>query len=106
MPLTTRCRVINGTAPTNITTEIYLDSDETTFPIQVVLFLGNDKKFGGETLLNLLEWEPNVFHHTISQLNNSPDPHSNIAFDFYYYKEAYNNQPLFAEQQKMQEEYR
>jgi hypothetical protein len=47
VPLCPRSKVVNGIANINITTELYLDSEDPAFHIQVILFLGNDRKFGG-----------------------------------------------------------
>jgi hypothetical protein len=41
LPLCSRCKILNGIAPINITKELYLDSEEPTLQIQVILFLGN-----------------------------------------------------------------
>lgn len=65
--------------------------------MQLILFLGAERKIGGEVRLNITDWEPNVVHNNISQLVNSPDKQARLAFKFYYFEESgvMDTRPIF-----------
>jgi hypothetical protein len=47
--------------------------------------------------LTITDWEPNVIHNNISQLQNSPDKQGRLAFKFYYFQEegVMDKRPIF-----------
>lgn len=71
--------------------------DDPTIHMQLILYLGAERKMGGEVKLIITDWEPNVIHNNISQLLNSPDKQGRIAFKFYYFQEegVVDKRPIF-----------
>jgi hypothetical protein len=59
---------------------------------------------GGETILKLLEWESNVFHHSVAGLSHSPDKQARLGFDFYYFldESVVDRRPIFLSGERLQ----
>ncbi len=106
LPLCSRLPLLNGLCLINHVKELYLHEDE-KLCLQVYLSQPNERKFGGEVVINVFEWEQNVIHATESRLVNSPDNHSCLKYNFYYFRElGVNDGKAFLEaKQKREREY-
>ena len=55
--LGSQLNLIEGLCQANLTSEFYLSRNDTSINLQVVVMQGANKKLGGNTLLNLLDYE-------------------------------------------------